>query len=103
MPNASRVAVLWNPASPEKELEWKALRAAGSQLGLTLQSIELRHPGDLEARLNSAVEERAGALLLLEDSLTLSLATEITTAIAKRQLPSIYGWDDYPRLGRTGS
>jgi putative ABC transport system substrate-binding protein len=102
VPQASRVAVLWNPASPEKELEWKALRAAGSQLGLTLQSLELRRPGDLEARLDSAVNERAGALLLLDDSLTLSLAKEITTAIEKRRLPAIYGWDDYLRSGNSG-
>jgi putative tryptophan/tyrosine transport system substrate-binding protein len=102
VPKASRVAVLWNPASPEKELEWKALRAAASQLGVTLQSLELRRPGDLEPRLASAGNERAGALLLLDDSLTLSLAREITTAVEKRQLPAIYGWDPYLTSGNNG-
>jgi putative ABC transport system substrate-binding protein len=101
-PNASRVAVLWNPASPEKELEWRALRAAASQLGVTLQSLELRRPGDLEPRLDSAVKEGAGALLLLDDSLTLSLATAITSAVGKRQLPAIYGWDPYLTGGNNG-
>jgi putative tryptophan/tyrosine transport system substrate-binding protein len=74
VPNASSVAVLWNPASPEKELEWNELRTAASRLGVTLQSLELYRPSDLAPRLDSAVTERAGALLLLEDSLTLSLA-----------------------------
>jgi putative ABC transport system substrate-binding protein len=101
-PKASRVAVLWNPASPGKELEWSALRAAASQLGVTLQSLELRRPGDLEARLDSAVKEGAGALLLLDDSLTLSLATAITRAVEKRQLLAIYGWDLYLRRGNNG-
>jgi putative ABC transport system substrate-binding protein len=96
------VAVLWNPASPEKEFEWKVLRAAASQLGVTLQSLELRRPSDLEPRLDSAVKEGAGALLLLDDSLTLSLATEITGAVEKRQLPAIYGWDLYLRRGNNG-
>jgi putative ABC transport system substrate-binding protein len=95
VPKASRVAVLWNPASPEKEFEWKVLRAAASQLGVTLQSLELRRPGDLEPRLDRAVKEGAGALLLLDDSLTLSLATEITRAVERRQLPAIYAWDPY--------
>jgi len=78
VPKASRVGVLWNPASPEKELEWKELRSAASRLGVTLQSLELRRPGDLAPRLDSAVNDRAGALLLLDDSLTLSLAVDIT-------------------------
>ncbi|HET8577234.1 MAG TPA: ABC transporter substrate-binding protein [Methylomirabilota bacterium] len=95
VPKASRVAVLWNPASPEKELEWKELRAAASKLGVTLQSLELRRPGDLEPRLDSAVSDHAGALLLLDDSLTLSLAADITTAAERRRLPAIYGWDRY--------
>ncbi len=95
VPKASRVAVLWNPASPEKELEWKELRSAASRLGVTLQSLELRRPGDLAPRLDSAVNERAGALLLLDDSLTLSLAVDITTEVDKRRLPAIYGWDRY--------
>jgi putative ABC transport system substrate-binding protein len=84
VPKASRVAVLWNPASPEKEFEWKVLRAAASQLGVTLQSLELRRPGDLEPRLDRAVKEGA-----------LSLATEITRAVERRQLPAIYAWDPY--------
>jgi putative ABC transport system substrate-binding protein len=95
VPKASRVAILWNPASPEKELEWKELRSAASRLGVTLQSLELRRPGDLAPRLDSAVSERAGALLLLDDSLTLSLAVDITTEVDKRRLPAIYGWDRY--------
>jgi putative ABC transport system substrate-binding protein len=102
VPNANRVAVLWNPANPEKELEWEALRAAASRLGVTLLPLELHHPGDLERRLDSAVTEGARALLLLDDSLTLSLATEITRAVETRRLPAIYGWDLYVTMTNNG-
>jgi len=102
VPKASRVGVLWNPASPEKELEWKELRSAASRLGVTLQSLELRRPGDLAPRLDSAVNDRAGALLLLDDSLTLSLAVDITTEVDKRRLPAIYGWDRYMTVEKKG-
>jgi putative ABC transport system substrate-binding protein len=94
-PKGSRVAILWNPTSPEKELEWTAVRAAASQLGVTLQSLELRRLDDLEPRLDSAVREGAGALLVLDDSLTLSLASVLPRAIERRKLPAIYGWDAY--------
>ena len=102
VPKASQVAVLWNPASPEKELEWKELRSAASKLGVRLQSLELRRPGDLAPRLDSAVNERAGALLLLDDSLMLSLAVDITTEVDKRRLPAIYGWDRYMTVEKKG-
>lgn len=102
LPKARRVAILWNPGSPEKELEWKELRSAASTLGVTLQSLELHRPSDLVRRLDSAVTERAGAVLLLEDSLTLSLAEDIATEIDKRQLPAIYGWDRYVTEGKKG-
>jgi putative ABC transport system substrate-binding protein len=94
-PKPSRVGVLWNPASPGKELEWTALRAAASQLGVTLQSLELRRLDDLEPRLDGAVREGAGALVVLDDSLTLSLASDIARAAERRRLPAIYGWDTY--------
>jgi putative ABC transport system substrate-binding protein len=102
VPKARRVAVLWHPGSPEKELEWKELRAAATNLGVTLHSLELHRPSDLVPRLDSAVAERADAMLLLEDSLTLSLAQDIATEIDKRQLPAIYGWDRYMTEGKKG-
>jgi putative ABC transport system substrate-binding protein len=102
VPKARRVAVLWHPGSPEKELEWKELRSAASRLGVTLQSLELHRPSDLAPRLDNAVAERADAVLLLEDSLTLSVAQDIATEIDKRQLPAIYGWDRYMTEGKKG-
>ena len=71
------------------------MRAAASQLGVTLQSLELRRLDDLEPRLDSAVRGGAGALLVLDDSLTLSLASVLPRAIERRKLPAIYGWDAY--------
>jgi putative ABC transport system substrate-binding protein len=102
VPRTRRVAVLWNPASPEKELEWKELRSAATRLGVTLQSLELHRRSDLGLRLDAAVAERANALMLLEDSLTLSLAENIATEVEKRRLPTIYGWERYITAGKKG-
>jgi putative ABC transport system substrate-binding protein len=102
VPKAGRVAVLWNPGNPEKELEWRKLRAASSRLAVRLQSLELRRPEDLDPQLDIAVNQRADALLVLEDSLTLSLASEITTTVERRRLPAIYGWDRYVTVEKKG-
>jgi putative ABC transport system substrate-binding protein len=42
VPRLTRVAVLWNPVSPEKQLEWRELSALAPRLNLTLQSLEVR-------------------------------------------------------------
>ncbi|HSE04092.1 MAG TPA: ABC transporter substrate-binding protein [Methylomirabilota bacterium] len=102
VPSATRVAVLWNPASAEKELEWKALRLAASQLNVTLHSLEVRRANAVEPLLDGAVKQRAAGLLVLDDSLTLSLARDITTAAETRRLPAIYGWDFYVRPPNNG-
>jgi putative ABC transport system substrate-binding protein len=102
VPSATRVAVLWNAASPEKAQEWKALRAAAGQLNVTLHSLELRRANAVEPLLDGAVKQRAAGLLVLDDSLTLSLAREITTAAERRRLPAIYGWDSYVRPPNNG-
>jgi putative ABC transport system substrate-binding protein len=101
-PGAGRVAVLWNPAGPEKELEWVALRAAATELGVTLQSVALRRPADLAPGLDGVVRAGAGAVLLLDDSLTLSLAPDITKAVEQRRLAAIYEWDSYVTGGNNG-
>src|SRR5207247_6422049 len=42
VPRASRVAVLWNVANPNKALEWKETQIAAPALGVTLHSVEVR-------------------------------------------------------------
>jgi len=44
----SRVAVLWNPAVPDKVVEWKEMEAPARKLGLQLQSAEVRGPEEFE-------------------------------------------------------
>ena len=46
VPKASRVAVLYNPADRSNVLVWKELQKSGPALGLTLQSLEVRGPGE---------------------------------------------------------
>jgi putative ABC transport system substrate-binding protein len=62
VPRVARVGVLWNPLSPEKELEWKALRAVAPKLGVTLQSLEARRRDDIEPAFEAGVRARVGGL-----------------------------------------
>lgn len=64
LPQVTRVAFLWDPTFPEYVRSLRAVQAMAPALGLTIQSLELRRPEDLESVLEAAVQERAGALLV---------------------------------------
>jgi putative ABC transport system substrate-binding protein len=48
VPRLSRVAVLWNPALPDKVVEWKEMEPTAKALKLELLSIEVRVPADFD-------------------------------------------------------
>ena len=63
VPSVSRVAILWNPnhADPEFRETQRASRA----LGVQLQSLEVREPGDLEGAFQALGRERPEALIVI--------------------------------------
>ncbi len=66
VPDVRRVAVLTNPGgSPAHPLSDGERQAAARSLGLPLQIIEVREPGDFDVAFAAMVKERADALLLI--------------------------------------
>ncbi len=90
VPRLSRVAVLWNPADPDKRLEWSETQAAARRLGLQLVSLEVRRPADLPTAFQAARKQRAGALVVLDDRLTVSNAVKIAGLAKQSRLPAMY-------------
>ena len=64
LPQVTRVAFLWEPGVPLFVGLFEAIQAPARALGITIQSLELRNPEQLEIVLEQAVQERAGALML---------------------------------------
>ncbi len=92
VPKLTRVAVIWNPLGPEKQLEWKELATVAPKLSVTLESLEIRSSQDIEPVLSSVIVKRAGGLLVLDDSLTLAHSDLIVDTAQKHRLPAIYAW-----------
>ena len=72
VPQASRVAVLWQAAYPGKALEWQATQAAARTLGVTLHSVEVRGPDDFDGAFAAIAREHPDALIVFGDPLTLA-------------------------------
>jgi putative ABC transport system substrate-binding protein len=87
VPGASRVAVLWNPAIPERASEFPETEIAARALGLEVVSLEVREASGLEAAFDAAVGERSTALLTLDNLVTTNNRSRIVGLATKSRVP----------------
>ena len=89
-PKVSRVAVLWNPASPVEPLAFREMVAAAAVAGAEIQSIEVRTPDDYAAAFATVTGSRADAVYALGNPVNFKNRQLITDFALKSRLPSIY-------------
>jgi hypothetical protein len=103
-PQVSRVAYLWNPANHSSASSWKAMQGLAPRVGLTLQSVELRDPKDIDAALAAIIRGRAEGVIV--DSDAIMAANQADRRVRSRKPPAanlhlqrIYGfrWPDVVR------
>jgi putative ABC transport system substrate-binding protein len=99
VPGASRVAVLWNSSNQSKVTEWQDTQAAAKAFGLTLQSVEARSAGELDAALASIGRERPDALITFTESLTLAFRERIGRFALEQRLPMIAELREFAVVG----
>jgi putative tryptophan/tyrosine transport system substrate-binding protein len=90
VPAASRVAVLWNSGNRLHREVRAASEAAAATLKVGLQFLDVRGPDDLPKAFSAITRQRADALLVLPDSVTLTHRTPILDFTASRRLPAMY-------------
>ena len=103
MPNVSRVAFLRNPASPAHVRYFNDLQGAGRELRVTMQSVEVQEPSELESAFAAMMRERPDALIVTADPAHQLRLGWIVDFAAKRRLPAMYQLKEYCCCGRTRS
>ena len=88
VPKVRRVAVLSNP-SPAQPLIIRSVEAAARPLGLQLQLLEARAPGEFDGAFAAMAKERAGGLLVVGDSMFFLHRARLADLAAKNGLPSM--------------
>lgn len=90
IPGLSRGAVLWNAANPALAYPWRQTQSAASELGVVLQSLEVRVPKDIESAFAMMAADRPDALIVLQDALTLQHRKEIIDFTIQKRLPGMF-------------
>jgi putative tryptophan/tyrosine transport system substrate-binding protein len=89
VPEAKRVAVIWNSANVSKAAEWKETEAAAQLSGLNLQSAEVRTPSELEDALVLLASQRPDAMIAFAEGLTIAFRQRLGSFALDSRLPLI--------------
>ena len=99
VPNATHVAVLWDPRAPGSVPQWQESQQPAQELGLRLYSMEVSSVDDYEAAFRKAVEARSTALWVTLNPMANSNQRKIADLAMSHQLPSICARSDYSDNG----
>ncbi len=98
----SRVAALWQPGGlgerTEKDILTRA-EVAGRALGVRLQFVEARGPGDFDRAFSDMTKARAGALTVLPSGMFINERNRLVDLAAKNRLPAVYPWREFIDAG----
>lgn len=93
VPDASPVAVLYNPQNTVHEEFLKELTTAAGPLKVRLIPVEVGLKTDIAAVVDGALKEGAASVLALPDDTVIELyRRKVIRAAAQRQMPSFFGY-----------
>jgi len=99
LPRLTRIAGLFNMGNPVVTLQWQEVQQAARSLGIQPQLLDVRRPEDLPRAFAAAAQERAEALIVALEGLTMGNLRPIAELAAKHRLPSVYAVREYANLG----
>lgn len=99
VPQASRVAVLWNPATPWHAKVIEDLKAAAPSLSIELSFVGVRTPEDIDPAFSAVNRARAQALYVIEDPLLFIHRTTFLKLASNARLPVVHGAREFADAG----
>ncbi len=99
VPKVSRVAVLRNPTNPDAAQMSREVGGAARALGVQLQVLDVRVPNELDSAFARMTRDRAGALLIMRDTMFFLHREQIAVLATKSRLSTISGAREYAEAG----
>ena len=99
LPGVQRVTVLWNSANIGHTANVREMEAAGPRLRLAVSALEVRGEQDVSTAIQTAVNTRAGALVVIDDLVISSHQSRILAIAFKYKLPVISQFREFCEAG----
>jgi putative ABC transport system substrate-binding protein len=98
VPDITRMAILWNPHAAIEQVRTQAV-AAVDLLGITPLVVEVRDREGIGPAFAAMRKQRANALFVVTDPLTLQNRSEIVMFAATDRIPAVYEFAEFVRAG----
>ena len=99
VPNATTIAMLVNPGSPDTEAERRDVQAAAQAIGQQLIILDVTSEREIENAFTVLMQRRAGALVAGTGAFNTSHRERIVALAAKHAIPAIYGVREFVAAG----
>jgi ABC-type uncharacterized transport system substrate-binding protein len=99
VPGINRIAALLNMSSPATPPQWEQTKAAARTLAIEPQLLDVRKPEDLNRAFETAIRQRAEALVVGINALTQANRRPIADLATKHRLPAIYASREFVDAG----
>ena len=99
VPGLSRVAVVWDPATPSHRPALDAVEVRGRALGLQVQPLAVRGATEFDGAFSTIVRERASAVLVLSTPLFIGGARRLAELAMNHKLPTMFGPREHVEAG----
>ena len=99
VPDAKRVAVLWNPSNVVNKLELENATTTAEALGLTPLPVEIRVLDDIDGAFGAMTRQRADAALVLSSPLTFPNRPRIVESALRARMPTLGALREYAEAG----
>ena len=99
VPNASRIGLLGNPASPTFAGVRTSAEAAAKKIGLTVVPMEARDRREIETAFAVFGKERVQAFILASDATFFTHRQRIAELALESRLPSMFSQREYAEAG----
>jgi putative tryptophan/tyrosine transport system substrate-binding protein len=99
VPNLDKVAIALNGNNANNAAQFELLRLEGQNLGIDVQSLDIRKPEDVDAAFAKALAFGAKALLNAVDTFINSRRFALAAGAAKHKLPFVYSDVEYVMAG----
>ena len=99
IPEASRVAVLWNPRTPYHTDLLKEVEAAAPLLRLHVVPIAVRGPDEFEGAFAAMAQARVNALYVADDAMFFTSRRRLIELANKARLPTVFAHRGFVTTG----